>query len=108
MALAISAWTVGFVGHRIYKKTKKPAKIMLGHRVLGPLTLGLGVLNCISGFRFANNNRGMIIFIIAAALMLIFVATVLFFKKRQQKRKAPMNTPAAVNFREGQAAPPRL
>jgi hypothetical protein len=64
----------------------------------------LGVANCIAGFRFASNNRGMIIFIIAAVIMVIFVATVLFFKRRQKARKAPMVTPAAYNFREGQEA----
>lgn len=106
VGLAISAWIVGFTGHRIYKRTKQPAKIMKGHRVLGPLTMSLGLLNCISGFRFASNNRGMIIFIIAMVLMLIFVGTLLFFKRRQRARKAPMNTPAAANFREGQAAAP--
>jgi hypothetical protein len=68
--------------------------------------MGLGLANCISGFRFAGNNRATIIFIVAMVLMFIFVATVLFFKRRQQARKAPMNTPAAANFREGQAAAP--
>ena len=47
----------------------------------------------------------MIVFIIAAVLMIIFVATVLFFKRRHRARKGVMNTPAANNFREGQAAP---
>ncbi|ETI27076.1 hypothetical protein G647_09758 [Cladophialophora carrionii CBS 160.54] len=106
VGFAIITWIVGFTGHRIYKKTQRPAKIMKGHRVLGPLTMGLGLLNCISGFRFAGNNRATIIFVVAMVLMLIFVGTVLFFRRRQQARKAPLNTPAAANFREGQAEAP--
>ncbi|KAJ9605648.1 hypothetical protein H2200_009497 [Cladophialophora chaetospira] len=106
VALGISAWIVGLIGHSIYRRTKQPAKIMKGHRVLGPLTLGLGLANCIAGFRFASNTRATIVFAIAAVLMLIFVGTVLFFNRRQKARKAAMNTPAAVNFREGQASAP--
>lgn len=106
VVLAVAAWIVGFVGHQIYKRTKQPAKIMKGHRVLGPATIGLGLVNCIAGFRFASNNRGTIVFIIAMVLMIIFVGTVTFFKRRQNMRKQPMNTPAAANFREGQAAGP--
>ncbi|EXJ61514.1 hypothetical protein A1O7_01942 [Cladophialophora yegresii CBS 114405] len=106
VGFALVTWTVGFTGHLIYKKTQRPAKIMKGHRVLGPLTMGLGLINCISGFRFAGSNIAMIVFIVAMFLMLIFVGTVLFLKRRQRARKAPLNTPAAANFREGHAAAP--
>ncbi|KIW55376.1 hypothetical protein PV05_07660 [Exophiala xenobiotica] len=104
-AIAITTWLVGFIGHRIYKKTGTPAKIMKGHRVLGPSTILFGLVNCFVGFNFAGNNRGMIIFGIATLLMLIFVGTLTFFKRRQKLRKGPMNTPAAMNFREGQMEP---
>ncbi|KIW84629.1 hypothetical protein Z517_00017 [Fonsecaea pedrosoi CBS 271.37] len=106
VGLGLVTWVVGLVGHRIYKKTKQPAKVMKGHRVLGPATITLGLANCIVGFRFADNTRGTIIFAIAMVIMFIFVGTVTFFKRRQQQRKAPMNTPAAANFREGQQSEP--
>lgn len=96
---------VGLIGHRIYKKTNRPAQLMKGHRVLGPLTISLGLVNCLVGFRFAGNTRATIVFAIAMIIMFIFVGTLLFFKRRQRQRKAPMNTPAAVNFREGQMEP---
>ncbi|KAJ9495471.1 hypothetical protein LTR99_010185 [Exophiala xenobiotica] len=104
-AIAIMTWIVGFIGHRIYKKTGTPAKVMKGHRVLGPSTILFGLINCFVGFNFAGNNRGMIIFGIAMLLMLIFVGSLTFFKRRQKLRKGPMNTPAAMNFREGQMEP---
>jgi hypothetical protein len=106
VGLALVTYIVGFIGHRIYKRTKQPAKIMKGHRIVGPLTMGLGLANCISGFRFASNNRAAIVFGVAAIIMLIFLGTVLFFKRKQNARKRVMNTPAAQNFREGQAVGP--
>jgi hypothetical protein len=104
-ALAITTWMVGFIGHRIYKKTGAPAKIMKGHRVLGPGTMTLGLANVFGGFHFAGNNHGMIGFAVAMVLMFIFVGTVIFFKRRQTVRKGAMNTPAAFNFRQGQTEP---
>ncbi|KIX04546.1 uncharacterized protein Z518_05416 [Rhinocladiella mackenziei CBS 650.93] len=104
--LVLLTWTVGFIGHRIYKKTGAPAKIMKGHRVLGPSTIAFGLINSFIGFNFADNNRrGMILLAIAIVLMLTFIGTVLFFKRRRQVRKGPLNTPAAANFREGQMEP---
>lgn len=105
LGLVLTTWTVGFIGHRIYKKTGTPAKIMKGHRVLGPSTILLGLVNCFVGFNFASNNHGMIVFGIAMALMFIIVGGLMFFKRRQKMRKGPMNTPAAFNFREGQMEP---
>lgn len=101
-ALVVLTWIIGFIGHSIFKKTGQPAKIMRGHRILGPGAIGLGLANCIVGFRFADNTRPAIVFSILMVLMFIFVATVIFFKRRRQQRKRPMNTPAAANFREGQ------
>ncbi|KAI1620419.1 hypothetical protein EDD37DRAFT_674626 [Exophiala viscosa] len=109
LALVLTTWTVGLVGHRIYKKTGAPAKIMKGHRVLGPSTILLGLVNCFVGFNFASNNHGMIVFGIAMLLMFIIVGSLTFFKRRQKMRKGAMNTPAAFNFREGEsgnAGPP--
>ncbi|KAK4940914.1 hypothetical protein LTR10_019068 [Elasticomyces elasticus] len=101
LALALTTWTVGLIGHRIYKKTKTPAKIMKGHRVLGPSTILLGLVNCFVGFNFASNNHGVIVFGIAMLLMFIIVGSLTFFNRRRKMRKGAMNTPAAFNFREG-------
>ncbi|EXJ86278.1 hypothetical protein A1O1_06648 [Capronia coronata CBS 617.96] len=103
--LLLITWTVGFVGHRIYKKTGTPARIMIGHRVLGPGTISLGLVNCFVGFRFADNNRGIVVFAIAMVIVIIFVSTMTTLARRRKLRKDVMNTPAAFNFREGQSAP---
>ena len=78
---------------------------MKGHRILGPGTISLGLVNCFVGFRFAGNNRGIIVFAIAMVLMIIFVGSVTFFSRRQKMRKGAMNSTAAANFREGQMEP---
>lgn len=75
---------------------------MLGHRILGPATMGLGLGNCFVGFRFASNNRAAIILLVAAIIMIVGISLVLFFVRRRKMRKGAMNTPAAFNFREGQ------
>ncbi|KIW19359.1 hypothetical protein PV08_03654 [Exophiala spinifera] len=106
-ALVVATWVIGFLGHRIYKKTGAPAKIMLGHRVLGPGSILLGIVNTFVGFNFADNHRGMIIYGIATFFLLLVVGGWTMIRRRQEMRKAPMNTPAAMNFREGQYEPPQ-
>jgi hypothetical protein len=100
--LALATYTLGFIGHRIYKKTKRPAKIMLGHRFLGPATISLGLSNCFWGFRFASNDRASYVFLAATVIMILFVGGVTFMARRQKMRKGAGMTPAAMNFREGQ------
>ncbi|KIW40827.1 uncharacterized protein PV06_07998 [Exophiala oligosperma] len=107
LALVITTWVVGFLGHRIYNKTGTPAKIMKGHRVLGPGSILLGIVNTFVGFNFAGNHRGMIIYGVATFFLLLVVGGWTMIRRRQEMRKAPMNTPAAMNFREGQYEPPQ-
>ncbi|KAK5055179.1 hypothetical protein LTR84_012928 [Exophiala bonariae] len=106
LGVGLLAWGIGMTGHVMFRRTGKPAAIMLGHRITGPVTMSMGLSNCIVGFRFAGNNRGAIIFAVAALLMIIFVCTVLFFTRRRKMRKGTMNTPAAQNFREGNMGGP--
>lgn len=89
----------------MFRKTGTPVKFMIGHRVLGPLTILLGLINVCVGFNFAGNRRPIIAFVVVTILMIIFVAGVVLFARRRKMRKDAMNTPAAMNFREGQAAP---
>ena len=59
-ALVFIALGIGAAGHAIYRKTGAPAKFMIAHRVLGPLTMGMGLANVVVGFRFANHTRPII------------------------------------------------
>ena len=77
--------------------------------------MSLGLANVCVGLNFAGNNRPIIGFVIIMIAMLIFVTGAVFFSRRRKQRKQAMNTPAAMNFREGQrqegmqhAAPQRV
>ncbi|EXJ76840.1 hypothetical protein A1O3_10485 [Capronia epimyces CBS 606.96] len=103
--LVLITWTVGFVGHSIYKKTGSPARIMIGHRILGPGTVFLGLVNGLVGLHFAGNHPGLAGFAIVSVAIAAGVVSVGIIFRRRKVRKEAMNTPAAVNFREGQTDP---
>lgn len=88
----------------MFRKTGTPARIMLGHRVLGPLSVTLGLVNVCVGLNFAGHNRPIIGFVVLTVIMIIVVTSSVLFARRRKMRKGAMNTPAAMNFREGQAA----
>ena len=75
---------------------------MIGHRVLGPLTIALGLVNACVGFNFAGNNRPIIGLVIITIAMVLFVTGAVLLSRRRKQKKQAMNTPAAINFREGQ------
>ena len=103
LVLVLASFGIGAAGHAVYRKTSEPAKFMIGHRILGPLTITLGLVNVCVGFNFAGNRRPIIPFVVISLLMIIFVSGVIFFVRRRRVRRGAMNTPAAQNFREGQA-----
>jgi uncharacterized membrane protein len=105
LALVLLTFIIGAAGHAMFRKTGSPAKFMIGHRVLGPLTILLGLINVCVGFNFAGNRRPIIAFVVVTLLMIIFVTGITLWSRRRKMRKEAMNTPAAMNFREGQATP---
>ncbi|RMZ78317.1 hypothetical protein DV737_g3934, partial [Chaetothyriales sp. CBS 132003] len=102
--LIVATWSLGLVSHLIFKRTGQPAKLMLGHRIVAPMAVGLGLINVCVGFHFAGHNRPIIGFVIVTIIMSIIVSTAIMVKRRRAVRKAAVNTPAAMNFREGQQA----
>ncbi|RMZ78345.1 hypothetical protein DV738_g3863, partial [Chaetothyriales sp. CBS 135597] len=104
LVLILAAWTLGFVSHLIFRRTGQPAKLMIGHRVVAPLAITLGLVNVCIGFNFAGNNKPIIGFIVLIIIMVIIVSSSILIKRRRAVRKAALNTPAAMNFREGQEA----
>jgi hypothetical protein len=78
---------------------------MIAHRFLGPATIGLGTGNAINGFYFAGHRRPIIGFIVLAIVIWVAIAALVLLKQRRKNRTGVMNTPAAMNFREGQQPP---
>lgn len=77
---------------------------MISHRIFGPASIGLGLGNCVVGFRFAGHYRPTIGFVVAAMLIWAGITVAVLMRRRREVRKNVQNTPAAMNFREGQAA----
>lgn len=97
----LGTWTLGFVGHRIFKKTQTPSPLMKAHRIAGPLVIVLGFSNALVGFAWMGLTRTMITYAIFNLLVIIVIGSLLFWKKKRDMRKAAMNSHAASNFREG-------
>jgi uncharacterized membrane protein YtjA (UPF0391 family) len=98
-------WTVGLLGHLHFRRTKisRTTIPQKSHRVLGPLTVSVGIVNGVLGFRFAGNNRAIIGYIVFVIIIAIIVSSLTMLKRRRSQRKNALMTPAAQNFRQGQA-----
>lgn len=103
--LVLAAWTLGLVGHRIFKKTGIPAMPIVIHRGMGPFAMVLGLSNVGLGFRLSGNTRHIVEFYILTLLMIIFVTGITFMVKKRKMRKAAMITPAAQNFNQAYEPP---
>lgn len=103
--LMLITWTAGLLGHLHFRRSKisRTTIPQKSHRILGPLTVSVGLVNGILGFRFAGNNRAIIGYVIVVTIMVGLVSLVMMMKKRRSLRKNAMMTPAAQNFRQGHA-----
>ncbi|KAI0417142.1 hypothetical protein F5X98DRAFT_341526 [Xylaria grammica] len=84
---------LGFLHHRIYKKTQQPTKIAPVHVWLGRLVILLGVVNGFTGFPLALSPGydfallGVVSFVLLSFLAILFIGTV--FRHVKQKSKHP-------------------
>ncbi|KAH8202957.1 hypothetical protein TruAng_002903 [Truncatella angustata] len=90
--LVLGQFVLGFMHHRIYKKTQQPTKLAPVHVWMGRVIIPVGVINAFLGFRFAQSPQynyilaGLVIFFFPVfALILI---TKKFIQKRRNKNKA--------------------
>lgn len=103
--LMVLTWSAGLLGHLHFRRTKMSRTTVpqKSHRILGPLTTSVGVINGVLGFHFAGNNRAIIGYVVIVIIIAIIVTSLTLMKKRRSQRKNAMMTPAAQNFRQGQA-----
>ena len=99
--VVLCAWTLGFVSHRIFKKTQSPPPLMKVHRVIGPLAIALGIANGIVGFTWIGRNTTAITYSLFNVLIALVIGSLLFWKRKRDLKKGAMNSAAATNFREG-------
>ena len=86
--LVLCTWTLGFVGHRIYKKTSKSSMFIHVHRLVGPIAILLGVTNACLGFLWAGAIRRMVGYIIFNVFVVVVVASLVLLKRKRDARKA--------------------
>ncbi|KAI0451188.1 hypothetical protein F5B21DRAFT_488031 [Xylaria acuta] len=89
----IAQLALGYLHHRIYKKTQQPTKIAPIHVWLGRVVIPLGIANGFTGFPLALSPGydfallGVVAFVLPAFLFILLVKRV--FKKLVQKAKQP-------------------
>ncbi|KAI1207351.1 putative iron reductase domain protein [Annulohypoxylon truncatum] len=81
-------FTLGFMHHRQFKKTKEPTKLAPIHRWLGRLILSLGGLNGVLGFKLAESEEYIIVLTFLSLAILPTLVIILLVKKCLQKRWA--------------------
>ncbi|KAK6085026.1 hypothetical protein SCUP234_03209 [Seiridium cupressi] len=88
----LAQFVLGFMHHRIYKKTQQPTKLAPVHVWMGRVIIPVGVINAFLGFRFAQSPQynwvlaGLVIFIFPVMALILF--TKKFVQKRWKKTKA--------------------
>ncbi|KAK9801578.1 hypothetical protein SCARD494_00630 [Seiridium cardinale] len=88
----LAQFVLGFMHHRIYKKTQQPTKLAPVHVWMGRVIIPVGVINAFLGFRFAQSPQynwviaGLVIFIFPVMALILF--TKKFIQKRWKKTKA--------------------
>ncbi|KAI0438846.1 hypothetical protein F4803DRAFT_73222 [Xylaria telfairii] len=89
----IAQLVLGYLHHRIYKKTQQPTKIAPIHVWLGRIVIPLGIANGFTGFPLALSPGydfallGVVGFVVPAFLLILLVKKI--FKKLVQKVKQP-------------------
>ncbi|KAI0430689.1 hypothetical protein F5Y09DRAFT_306994 [Xylaria sp. FL1042] len=94
----IAQLVLGFLHHRIYKKTQQPTKLAPIHVWLGRLVILLGVINGFTGFPLALSPGydfallGVVSFVLPVFLLTLAAGKI--FKKIMQKAKQPELEPS--------------
>ncbi|ETS81642.1 hypothetical protein PFICI_06644 [Pestalotiopsis fici W106-1] len=88
----IGQFVLGFMHHRIYKKTQQPTKLAPVHVWMGRVIIPVGVINAFLGFRFAQSPQynwvlaGLVIFLFPAMALILFTKRCI--SKRWNQTKA--------------------
>lgn len=104
--IVLAAWTLGLVGHMVYKRKGVPSPLMKGHRIAGPLAIALGFINACIGLAWAGRRIAIAGWTIFDLLVWIIVLGLVFWRKKRNMRKQVAHSAAAYNFREGQMYDP--
>lgn len=99
-SLVIIQLSIGFLHHRIYRKTGSPTILGKVHRIVGPAVILFGIVNGAIGFNFAGRHGYTIIYSLIVVIMIIGCLSIWLLKRRRQRKKEAMTSTAAQNFRQ--------
>ncbi|RDL37505.1 CBD9-like protein [Venustampulla echinocandica] len=87
-AMMIAQFVLGFMHHRIYKKTQAPTKLSPIHVWLGRLVIPAGIANGFLGFPLAQNSKYNWALVALTLFIVIILAPVAFWRYRRNIQKA--------------------
>jgi len=102
--VVLAAWTLGLIGHMMFKRKGIPSPLMKVHRIVGPSSILLGFVNACIGLAWVGIPRAIIGYTVFNLLVVIVVGSLVLMKKKRKMRRDAMNSNAAQNFREGTTA----
>jgi hypothetical protein len=86
----IGQFVIGFMHHRIYKRTQAPTKLAPYHVWLGRVVIPAGIVNGFLGFPLALNSKYNWALLALTLLMIIIFGPVWFWRWRRDSRKMPL------------------
>jgi len=102
----IAQLVLGYMHHRIYKKTQATTKLAPVHVWLGRLIIPIGVANAFVGFPFAlSPHDDIIIAVITALVVLVMIGAFVFkyFRNRHLARSPPKTTTDSLSNNPSQS-----
>ncbi|TVY30509.1 hypothetical protein LHYA1_G000559 [Lachnellula hyalina] len=94
MVLMIGQFVLGFLHHRMYKKTQAPTKLTPIHVWLGRIVIPAGIINGFLGFPLALNPKYNWALLALVLLVVIFMGPLAFWRYKRNVQKA--KTEAAI------------
>lgn len=88
----IAQFALGFMHHRVYKKTQQPTKLAPVHVWMGRVIIPVGVMNAFLGFKLAQSPQynyvlaGLVVFLFPVMILILF--TKRFISKRWSRQQA--------------------
>lgn len=86
----IGQFVLGFMHHRIYKRTQAPTALAPYHVWLGRVVIPAGIINGFLGFPLALNSKYNWALLALTLLMIIVFGPVWFWRWRRDARKSPL------------------
>ena len=86
----VGQFALGFLHHRMYKKTQAPTKLAPYHVWLGRVVIPAGIINGFLGFPLALNSKYNWALLALTLLMVIIFGPIWLWRWRRDSKKSPL------------------